>query len=268
MSCVLCGETTLRQIPHSTLRVRECISCGLQWLVDPDPVSYQGWSTAPAERARKCQDDDWRRAQWLKHDITNRWVLDYGCGTGGFVEEASHYAAEAHGFEVDETLRSFLRENGVPLADGFASRCYDVITMFHVLEHLPDPVYTLRNLARGLVDGGKLVVEVPNVDDALLTLYGCEAFRERYYMPSHLFYFNTHTLRLAAEKAGLKVDYIQQVQRYPVSNHLHWLAKGEPDGHRVWGQLNHDELISAYEMALAAQGRCDTILARFTKCGE
>ena len=109
---------------------------------------------------------------------------------------------------------------------------WDIITMFHVLEHLPDPRKTLKELAGKLKPGGKVIVEVPNSKDALLTLYKSGPFSEFTYWSCHLFLFNAATLSAVAEQAGYRVEFIKHIQRYPVSNHLHWLAEGKPGGTR------------------------------------
>ncbi len=55
-----------------------------------------------------------------------------------------------------------------------------------------------------------------------------------------------------------------QVQRYPLSNHLHWLAHGKPGGHKTWGFLDSAELDAAYAATLARVGACDTLIAGFS----
>ncbi len=72
--------------------------------------------------------------------------------------------------------------------------------------------------------------------------------------------FNHKTIKIAVKKAGLQCKNIKYVQRYPLSNHLHWLARGRPGGHEVWSFLDSQELNAAYEEALAKQKACDTLL--------
>jgi len=62
------------------------------------------------------------------------------------------------------------------------------------------------------------------------------------------------------KKAGLKLNWIKHVQRYPLSNHLHWLSKGKPGGHKQWAFLNDQQLNQYYEQQLAALGVTDTLL--------
>jgi hypothetical protein len=99
----------------------------------------------------------------------------------------------------------------------------------------------------------------------LLTLYESTPFSEFTYWSCHLYLFNSSNLALLVRKAGLKMNYVKQIQRYPLSNHLYWLAKGKPGGHQKWHFLDSTELHAAYERQLAAIGKCDTILASISK---
>jgi hypothetical protein len=132
-----------------------------------------------------------------------------------------------------------------------------------VLEHLPDPRATLRELARLLAKRGRLVVEVPSSEDALLTLYNNDAFQRFTYWSQHLFMFSAETLRRLALQAGLRVVSIQQFQRYPLCNHLHWLSRNRPGGHNKWPFLDIPALNEAYASSLAAIGKCDTLIGYF-----
>ena len=102
-----------------------------------------------------------------------------------------------------------------------------LITAFHVVEHLPDPHKTLRELAGLLFSQGYLVFEVSNSMDALLKLYDCEAFQHFTYWSQNFYLFNATTLEMLVRQASLLVIAIQQFQRYPLSNHLYWLSLGK-----------------------------------------
>ena len=142
----------------------------------------------------------------------------------------------------------------------------DLITAFHVIEHLQDPRKILENLKKFLSLEGFIVVEVPSASDALLLLYECEAFQNFTYWSQHLYLFNAKTLETLVQQSGLKVISIQQYQRYPLSNHLYWLSKGKPGGHKFWSFLDSPLLQQAYADTLARIGRCDTLIAHLELC--
>ncbi len=142
-----------------------------------------------------------------------------------------------------------------------AGNGYDLITAFHVVEHLLDPRSMISSLAQKLQPQGRMIIEVPSAEDALLTLYDCNPFQRFTYWSQHLYLFNAATLELLARQAGLRVVAIQHYQRYPLSNHLHWLSQGQPGGHQKWTFLDTPELTRAYASTLAAIGKTDTLIA-------
>lgn len=119
---------------------------------------------------------------------------------------------------------------------------FDLITAFHVFEHLKDPFATLKNLMNHLSEDGQIIIEVPNADDALLSLYECVSFAKFTYWSQHLFLFNENTMKDLVEQSDFKLNWIKQIQRYPISNHLYWLSKGLPGGFEKWtsfDKINH-----------------------------
>lgn len=256
-----------------SLEIRECSSCGLVFLSSFGHIKknfYQdskmhGITQDTASWCSATKADDLRRFRFLSAAIENREVLDFGCGNGGFLRKAVQLAARAEGLEIERGLEK--HHNGLGLTvmnslSGLKGK-YDLITAFHVIEHLPEPAIELEKLARLLKGSGQIVIEVPSSADAMLTLFQSKAFSEFTYWSCHLYLFNVSTLELLAQKAGLKVNYVKHIQRYPVSNHLHWLSKGAPGGHQKWNFLDSPELHSAYEKQLASIGATDTIIASF-----
>ena len=80
------------------------------------------------------------------------------------------------------------------------------------------------------------------------------------YWSQHLFLFNENTIMDLIEKSGLKINYIEQIQRYPMSNHLYWLSKGLPNGQNNYTIFNNKKLNDEYEKVLKREKICDTLL--------
>lgn len=161
-------------------------------------------------------------------------------------------------------MQAEIRKDGIEcfsFPEELNDKKFDVITMFHVLEHLKNPIEILQSLATLLDENGRIVIEVPNADDALLSLYKNTAFADFTYWMCHLYLYNNTTLRTLIEKAGMKLEFMQQVQRYPLSNHLMWLSCGKPGGHQKWAALSDCELDKNYGAKLSQLGIADTIVA-------
>ncbi len=281
MECYLCRHQEFRERPgvvrdEPSLRILECTACGLVTLSSLEHIRDGHYEDSGMHREQPdatmeswlhdTDQDDQRRFDMLKALIVNRRVLDFGCGASGFVRKASALAAAVAGVEPERRVRDYWGETITIHPDlDQAQDEFDLITAFHVVEHLADPRAVLTRLAGRLADRGRLVVEVPNADDVLLTLYESAAFQRFTYWSQHLFLFNADTMRTLAAQAGLRVVSIQQFQRYSLANHLHWLSRGGPGGHARWSFLDTPELARAYAASLGAIGKCDTIIAHLER---
>ena len=134
--------------------------------------------------------------------------------------------------------------------------------MFHVLEHLPDPVESLRQLSERIAPDGMIYVEVPNVNDALLTLYEVEACKRFLFYKDHLQYFSRASLAETIRRAGLRAIGIWGHNRFGLANHLRWLAMRKPHGHKIWSFLETPALAREYARALAAADLSDRLIAQ------
>jgi SAM-dependent methyltransferase len=135
----------------------------------------------------------------------------------------------------------------------------DVICLFHVFEHLTDPAEWLSSARRLLAPGGKIIIEVPSLDDPLLSLYRLAAYRNFYFQRQHPFVYSAASLSRILEYYGFSVDIIPY-QRYGMENHLAWLSAGKPGGNAefrsIFGGCETD-----YIAALEARGLTDTVFA-------
>lgn len=215
------------------------------------------------EKANLSADDE-RRALQFKWNIKNKKWLDFGTGLGGVLRLLKDYSLIAEGLEPQEAPREFLIESGIEcyadlneLEDGK----YDVIILFHVLEHLPDPVGILEVLKQKLSSGGSIIIEIPHAKDALLELYESDSFKQFTLWSEHLILHTRESLSKVIRAAGFSDFRITGFQRYTLYNHLHWLAKNKPSGHVEWGQMNGDMIHEAYESVLTKMDMTDTLIA-------
>lgn len=130
-------------------------------------------------------------------------ILDAGSSSGEFVYLMRKSGYEAQGVEANEPYAEFSKKNLdipvsiTPFSKFNSEREFDLITMFHVLEHLENPVRDLRHLANSLQTGGKMVVEVPNI------LYPDMAFYNKWH-PGHLFSYTAESLSSLMREVGLE----------------------------------------------------------------
>jgi SAM-dependent methyltransferase len=264
MNCYLCGSEEYRVIQEGTrdnpeVNVVECVHCGLVSLSSFDTVGPHRLVRDVTLWAKQTEKDDMRRAEQFNYLTNGKTILDFGCGNGGYLRYAKAY--EKYGLEIDDDARAYCKENRqIVFFDLDEDFVFDVITMFHVIEHIKDPIALLAELGNHLNPKGRIIIETPNSDDALITLYDCKDFKEFTYWSKHPFLYNHRTIMAVADKAGFNTRSVQQYQRYPLSNHLYWLSHGKPGGHAIWNFDNNE-----YAGTLASMGKCDTIIASLEK---
>jgi SAM-dependent methyltransferase len=199
-----------------------CRACGVVF-IDPIPVSalepstygagyYQPWQGAEERPRRRLWE---RRLAALRSRAGAGSLLDIGCGDGLFLKVASEAGLAVEGIEFSpEGARRAALRLGRPIALGDLSRGgllegpFDIVTLWHVLEHLGDPSAMLSAARRRLRPGGLLAVAVPNLDNLpmqlaylvarrrALPLYADEA-RE-----PHLTHFDPASLTFGLERHG------------------------------------------------------------------
>ncbi len=191
-------------------------------------------------------------------------LLEIGSSSGAFVASVSPFVKSAAGVEPARVHRQWAKDKlGAELVEkleDLGSRRFDRIVLFHVLEHVRQPVEFTKRLLALLAPSGKLVVEVPSASDALITLYKVPAYPIFYYQNAHLWYFTADTLTRVAQAAGGKAE-ITGVQRYDLSNHLRWLETGKPGGMGFYKNVFPPATDQAYRESLVRAGRADTLWA-------
>jgi 2-polyprenyl-3-methyl-5-hydroxy-6-metoxy-1,4-benzoquinol methylase len=138
-----------------------------------------------------------------KNNVTSGKLLDVGAGGGEFTYVSSHLGFDSTGIEPNIGYSNYAKDQYqanvktgqlVDIDDKF-----DVITMFHVMEHIPDPVKTFKKLYDLLNDGGSLFVEVPNIETYSQS-------PDNTFFKAHIHYFSETTLISAASQFFNVID--------------------------------------------------------------
>jgi len=134
-------------------------------------------------------------------------LLDVGCGTGEFLEAVRRGGWQVEGVERDENASAWARESlGIPVETGSVdtlqttSGLFDVITLWHVLEHLYDPGAAVRKIRDLLANDGYVLIALPNVGGLDSRVYGANWIALD--TPRHVNHFSPTTLTRLLTEAG------------------------------------------------------------------
>jgi 2-polyprenyl-3-methyl-5-hydroxy-6-metoxy-1,4-benzoquinol methylase len=148
-------------------------------------------------------------------------LLDFGCGTGYFLDTMKKDGWKVSGIEPNQDARAIANQK-VKVKETIdqlhlKNKKYNVITLWHVLEHIHDLNDTIKQLKSILKEKGKLVIAVPNIES-----YEQSVFQEdwaAYDVPRHLYHFNQETMKTLMLKNGLKIKktYPMKLDAYYIS---------------------------------------------------
>jgi 2-polyprenyl-3-methyl-5-hydroxy-6-metoxy-1,4-benzoquinol methylase len=142
------------------------------------------------------------------HTNSSPKILDIGCGRGNLLKALKQLKCDCCGIErtefpVDTSLKN-IRIYKEKLEDiSFAESLFDAVVIWHVLEHVDNPVETLREASRILKPGGIIAIAVPNFGS-----FQARLFRESWFhldLPRHRYHFTQHTLLRLLDKNGFKI---------------------------------------------------------------
>ena len=123
-------------------------------------------------------------------------VLDIGAGTGEFLKVASEYGWKVQGAEPNEKARFISKEKGIDLIEDFtefSNRQFDVVTLWHVLEHMPNLEKTISQIETLVKPGGTLLIAVPNYKSFDARYYN--KYWAAYDVPRHLWHFSKSSMQ-------------------------------------------------------------------------
>jgi SAM-dependent methyltransferase len=223
--CAVCGAASPRPKHRKRdVELLECRACGLVF-----------WSPPPEYRAEDVYDaayfadasaghgyDDYgelepvlrrnfsRRLARIPRPRPGARLLDIGAAFGFAVVEARDAGWQATGLDISAAAARAGRGAGgrVVVADArrapFATESFDAVTLWDVLEHLPDPHAAVAEIARLLRPAGRLVLTTGDVGSLAARLSGSRW--HLYTIPEHLFFYSRESLRLLLEAHGFRVE--------------------------------------------------------------
>lgn len=245
-----------------TFKVVKCDRCGLVYL-NPRPLNLICYYDAYRKQTLEEKDVFLfllpNRVKKIKRFKTSGRIFDVGCGIGVFLSDMRKegfdvYGCETYPYACDLAKKEGLRNiyNDDILSLNLPENFFDVVTLWHVLEHLEEPRKTLKKIRQILKDDGMLVIECPDFS-SLQSRF----FKDKWLavdLPRHLYHFSLNTLRKVLRSAGFeiyKMDYIINIRISFINlkrSLLRWLRleqtpKGDEQGNLTNLPLRKGKLI-------------------------
>jgi 2-polyprenyl-3-methyl-5-hydroxy-6-metoxy-1,4-benzoquinol methylase len=171
-------------------------------------------------------------------------ILEIGAADGSFLQALREHISglEIAALETDQATldaRDALSwlTSYASFGDVGSDKVFDVICAFHVIEHIVNPAEFLASCRSMLTPNGCVIIEVPSLDDPLLSTYDCTKYREFFFQCQHPFTYSFGSLRRLLEAHHFEVREEIPHQRYGIENHLKWLTAGAPGGSEIFRKL-------------------------------
>ncbi|MFH1454656.1 MAG: class I SAM-dependent methyltransferase [Armatimonadota bacterium] len=219
VNCIICGNSkTVFFAEKDGMSVRKCSECGLIFTnprkdqnieenIYSSPDYFESYFQSKQVHEEKRFKNRISELKKLKPDGR---ILDVGCGLGFFLDIAGKSGYETYGIEISPfaceyaKYRLNLKVFRGDISDFKASRgSFDIITLWHVLEHSPDPGYLLKKVSFYLKKNGILAIEIPNVGSFMAKI--ASKNWELLSPAEHLYYFTFETLKQLLKQSGFFV---------------------------------------------------------------
>lgn len=214
--CAVCASANLMLVVNQKWPLYSCRDCGLVQ-VSPTP--------SKSEVAKLYQGDYWKnydfyisqipahqkyfkkKIEEIKKYRKSGKLLDVGCATGVFLREAGNNGFTADGIDISKYAVSLCQKHHLSAKQGVVAdiekaNYYDIVTLFEVVEHEPNPLSVIKSVKKLLKNHGLLVVTVPDSASLSARLMGPYWFGYR--NKEHLFHFSKKSLDLLLRKQGFQ----------------------------------------------------------------
>lgn len=259
MKCMLCGNSDFKIIQQKirfniSRKVVQCKNCKLVSLKNPNTEiidyekAYRKLHSPILNKQMSSKDFSKFQEQFqsskisrVKHLLKKHYnVLEIGSSTGNFLNSIKNSVNSSVGIELDKKHMEFSKKHfklevyNKPIENLNLNEKFDVIFMFQVFEHIPNPIEFLNTAQQFLKSSGRIYVEVPNIDDVLYSIYNIQNFKNFYFRLPHPYYYSEKTLMKVFQKAGFvgKSNFFQQ---YSVYNHINWILTNKPQASQIDG---------------------------------
>lgn len=220
MTCPICSSTEATSCKNGSYSLNQCTQCTAIWT--PTVVSTEYYSQqytlvqllSDFEYQRRYIErlpEQWKLLSTIEQCSKGKYLLDIGCDFGHFLDVARRNGYKVTGVEPSETASAFCSQIGIETykeISNLPSKKYDVITLWHCLEHIEFPVQFLKQITSNFTSNETILcIRVPN-----FTSLPSKVFKSKWiwFQPNqHHLHFTKKSLQKVIELSGLEVKFLQ-----------------------------------------------------------
>jgi len=235
VNCIICGlDNTQKLLIKNSYNIVKCKNCGLVY-VNPRPTKEELVRLYSSDNNKLWDLDGYMHNSKIEkfkngleiiHKFTQSRgkILDIGCSTGLFLNMAKKSGWETYGIDINEKAIEYAKTKynlNVKAQDletsNFPSNYFDVVTLFDSIEHMPNPLFALREAYRILKPNGLLLITTPNIDGLFpkITYYlfaKTIGAWEHPTPPGHLYQFSQKTISKLLDRAKFNIIYFKSFE--------------------------------------------------------
>jgi len=261
--CPLCGKSDFDNLYQLDAPVVQCSSCRLVFLNPQPRVEHQefydeSYYRGTSEKKERDDNEDVLEGDKIRMRLEacqgvvdkvmqyqpqpGTW-LDIGCGPGFLLSQVKARGWQTVGLDSSPFAPQFAKEQfglenvhiGLIEDMNFKGQQFDVISMQHVIEHIYEPVATMKEILKLLKPNGILYLETPDIESGSAKLYGKDWLHIK--IPEHVLYFSELTLKRLLNTLDCEVLGVQKP--VPSTGLMHKVFGGEERAKRFYNVVKH-----------------------------
>ena len=209
-------------------------------------------------------DDFKHRINLISKYIKKKSILDFGCGIGDSFDFLLNFSSDLSGVEISKKKIKLLKKNYkyIPIKKNISDfkNNFDIVTMFHVLAHLPKQIETLASIYKKLNKNGYLIVETLHSNDFLSRDIKLNEYNKFRFSKEFSILHSEKSIKKILNYIGFSKIKVIFHQRYNYLNLINWIFNKRPNGHHTLKKFYDSKLDKKIKKIIVDNKKTDTLV--------